>query len=174
MKTPPAVAWNPRRSVAANAAASLPGLAREWFAHGRDAVRPDTTGEQLHAFRLATKRFRYVLELFESAYGPAMEERLKALKKVQTALGDLNDRHTVGTLFEGYDGVPGRARFFAVLDADAAKLTVDFRRHWQETLAQPTAEEEWVNFLANPPRVGRISASARPTPAARPAGRAKG
>ena len=45
----------------------------------------------MHAFRLKTKRLRYTLELFRACYGPSFEQRIEALKEMQTLLGEIND-----------------------------------------------------------------------------------
>lgn len=44
-----------------------------------------------HAFRLATKRFRYLLELQAEATGADLSDLLARLKALQGALGDLHD-----------------------------------------------------------------------------------
>ncbi len=45
----------------------------------------------LHAMRIAGKRLRYALEVFEPAYGEAFKPALRALRAVQDALGDIHD-----------------------------------------------------------------------------------
>ena len=47
--------------------------------------------EALHAMRIAGKRLRYALEVFEPAYGEALKPTLQALRAVQEALGDIHD-----------------------------------------------------------------------------------
>ena len=73
---------NPAQSVAANAREVLPKLAKKYFQAGRDAVSEKRPPDELHAFRLETKRFRYTLELFRPVYGPQLKRYLKALHGV--------------------------------------------------------------------------------------------
>src|SRR5262249_47694959 len=83
--------WEGSRSAAENAKEKLPELAREFFAAGRELAPGARSFESLHRFRLLTKRFRYALELFRPWYGPGLGDRVEALRKLQTHLGDIND-----------------------------------------------------------------------------------
>ncbi len=139
--------WDTSATVADNAARSLPALAQDFFAAGREVVVDSVKPEQLHAFRLKTKRLRYILELFEPVYGRAMEPRLKALKQIQTVLGDLNDRHTVDALFADPKAVAGSRKLRNTLAEEAAALTNEFRRLWTSEFDAPGEESKWINFL---------------------------
>src|SRR6516165_10747055 len=85
------IKWNERRSIAINARLLLPRLVSEYFDEVRRFLAGDREPEQLHRMRLAAKRLRYTLELFRRCYGPALEQRIAALKKLQDSLGDVND-----------------------------------------------------------------------------------
>ena len=85
--------WKDSLNLQDNLRRRMPKLASRYFAEGRQATFPGTTWEHMHAFRLQTKRFRYTLELFRDAYGPALDRRIDSLKKVQDYLGDMNDCH---------------------------------------------------------------------------------
>ena len=80
--------WDTSKPVAKNAANNLPELARQFFASGREA---DKSFAALHRFRLMTKRFRYVLDMFSRYYGPELERRLDELQKLQQLLGEISD-----------------------------------------------------------------------------------
>lgn len=47
--------------------------------------------EELHAMRIAAKRLRYTMEVFEPLYNGGLKELLKTVRKVQTMLGDIHD-----------------------------------------------------------------------------------
>jgi CHAD domain-containing protein len=47
--------------------------------------------DELHAMRIAAKRLRYTMEIFEPLYGDDLKTPLKAAKEIQTILGDLHD-----------------------------------------------------------------------------------
>ena len=78
-----------------NARRQLPRTMSEYFAGVRAALAEKHSPAALHRVRLASKKVRYTLELFRQCYGAApFDARLKALKDVQTSLGDVNDAVT--------------------------------------------------------------------------------
>jgi CHAD domain-containing protein len=48
-------------------------------------------GEPLHALRIAVKRLRYALELFQRCWGRSIGTHAKRAARMQTALGDIHD-----------------------------------------------------------------------------------
>jgi CHAD domain-containing protein len=85
----------PSESAASNARMVLPKMARKYFEAGREAIAGKRPPEELHKFRLKTKRFRYTLELFRPLYGPNLERYLKALRELQGALGKVSDYQAI-------------------------------------------------------------------------------
>lgn len=85
----------PAQSVAANAREVLPKMARKYFQAGRDALSAKRSPDDLHGFRLQTKRFRYTLELFRPVYGPQLDRYLKALRELQGTLGKVSDYQAI-------------------------------------------------------------------------------
>ena len=85
----------PSESAAANARQLLPKMARKYFEAGRKAIEGKRPPEELHGFRLETKRFRYTLELFRPLYGPTLDRYLKALRELQSALGKVSDYQAI-------------------------------------------------------------------------------
>ena len=70
----------------------------------RPAARPlraRSPPEELHGFRLETKRFRYTLELFRPLYGPNLDRYLKALRELQGALGKVSDYQAIQRVLPG-------------------------------------------------------------------------
>ncbi|MFC1714578.1 CHAD domain-containing protein [Candidatus Poribacteria bacterium] len=47
--------------------------------------------EELHAMRIAAKRLRYTMEVFEPLYRGDLKQPLKTVRKIQTMLGDIHD-----------------------------------------------------------------------------------
>ena len=90
-----------RRSVAENAVAMLPKMAQKYFEAGREALHRKTPPEDLHRFRIATKQFRYTLELFQPVYGTSLNRYIEALRVLQGTLGDVSDYQTIGVLLSG-------------------------------------------------------------------------
>lgn len=85
----------PAHSAAENARLVLPKMARKYFEAGRKAIEGRQPPEELHGFRLETKRFRYTLEMFRPLYGPNLDRYLKALRELQGALGKVSDYQAI-------------------------------------------------------------------------------
>jgi hypothetical protein len=152
------VDWNPAISAGENARRALPRLAREFFAQGRAATEPTASPAQLHAFRLASKRFRYSLELFLPLYGPRLAERVDQVRKIQSLLGDRQDCVVLGERLKKKDGLT--ASLHATLEklsADGRAIEEKFRRHWQASFDAPGEEAAWIRYLSRRPPAPRGS-----------------
>lgn len=56
------------------------------------AITPQTPDEEVHALRIECKKLRYLLDFFASLFpAQALKPQLRALKQLQTILGDFND-----------------------------------------------------------------------------------
>lgn len=139
--------WNQEAPPAQNAREKLPEMAAAYFDQGRKLLQENVPEEELHDFRLATKRFRYTLELFRPLYGPSLDARLASLRHVQTHLGELNDCATTRALV----GVKlaGRVRkpFLAFLEKAAQQHAAAFREYWRTTFDAPGQEQKWQEYL---------------------------
>ena len=132
-----------------NAATVLPRLAVEYFEAGAALFESDRKPEELHAFRLKTKHFRYTMELFEEHYGPKFGVLMERLKPVQDALGEINDATTtLAWLAEG-----DSADVMRFLLARIAEKTARFEKSWKTVFDKPGERERWVAVL------GRVAAS---------------
>jgi CHAD domain-containing protein len=85
----------PAHTAAENARVVLPKMARRYFEAGRKAIEGNRPPDELHKFRIETKRFRYTLELFRPLYGPNLDRYLKALRGLQSALGKVSDYQSI-------------------------------------------------------------------------------
>lgn len=131
-------------AIQSTAARILPEMAAEFFNHGNRAAEAKASARKLHQFRLAAKRFRYTLELLEPLYGPGLDARLKPVRAVQTLLGDVNDCRTARDLIAAWEG--GR-EFDARLRKRQRRKTTEFAALWNETLAGPKQERQWLQYL---------------------------
>lgn len=147
--------WDPSLSAAENARLHLPALAQKYFETGRAVIEAGPSPATLHKFRLATKRFRYTLEMFSKYYGPRLDEFLERLRKIQDLLGSVNDDATTRTLMEGR--LPGarRIRFERFLEARTRESVSAFHAFWKQTFDGPGEEERWVRHLAASPGAQR-------------------
>jgi len=138
--------WQPLGLARAEASRALPALLRHFFEHGDRVVRPRTSERRLHEFRLATKRARYTLELFEPLYGAAIKGHLEGLRKVQQVLGQLNDCQATLELLDEIDAAAEPAWLDAIaLRRD--KKRGEFSRLWLEEFSDPVRREAWIEAL---------------------------
>jgi CHAD domain-containing protein len=149
MTSRPEIRWDASKSVAENARQTLPELARQFFAAGRAAATLDSSPKALHHFRLQTKRFRYIIELFGDYYGPALERRIEALRTLQDLLGAINDCSATQDLLLNRDDLHAsqRDRLLRTLKATAARRVAAFRRHWLKEFSSPAVEQGWTDYL---------------------------
>jgi CHAD domain-containing protein len=142
--------WDEAASAGENARAQLPSVAGAYFLEGRKLMEGSPAPKELHGFRLKTKRLRYTLELFRACYSSTLEQRLEALRDIQTLLGDINDcaaalRITAASLPAKSQQLAKVQRF---LHARSTRLTAEFRKHWREKFDAPGREDWWVGYLA--------------------------
>ena len=152
--------WYERSSPSVNARRQLPRMMSEYFAEVRAALAEKPSPARLHQIRLASKKIRYTLELFRPCYGAAgFEAHLKALKDVQTSLGDVNDAVAASRLLvELMPHSPQRQALRAFLKHRAAKKAEEFGAHWTGQFDAPGQERWWTDFLG-----GRRGAKSRRT-----------
>jgi CHAD domain-containing protein len=137
-----------------------------YFEEVRDALARNTKAANLHPVRLASKKIRYTLELFRDCYGAEFDQRMEALKDVQTALGDVNDAVASAALLK--DVMPNseeRKNVREFLKKRAAEKAEEFRVHWTQQFDAAGEETRWLTFLRHP----RGHAATARTKAKRPA-----
>jgi len=115
----------------------LSAMAADFFAHGNRAAEPHATPAQLHAFRIAAKKFRYSMELFADPYGHILNARIAQVKDLQSILGAINDCETLLSIISG-DSAAARLR------KRQQRKVEEFRRHWSATFAVAATAESWV------------------------------
>jgi CHAD domain-containing protein len=142
--------WDERTGAAANARRELPQLAASYFAQVRALLAGDPSAAELHRLRLLTKRLRYTLDLFRSCYGPGLETRLAALRRIQQLLGEVNDSAAAIRLLAKSMSTasPQRARILRFLEERAAVKAQEFRKDWAEVFDAPGQELWWTTYLA--------------------------
>lgn len=122
-------------------------LSREcgkYMAAGRRLVRKPRTPEQLHKFRILTKRFRYTLEMFSDLYGPGLQQRLGHLRTMQETLGNLNDCVVASAMLRRLDPFH---RLLPRLAAEALACESSFRYFWDSVMSAPGEELRWVRYF---------------------------
>ena len=156
--------WKGNRTVRENLQKRLPRLTADYFAAGRVALAPGTTWDEMHQFRLTTKRFRYTLESFREAYGPGLNTRIEKLRGVQTFLGDINDLVVTAAM------VSEQTDVVATLGKKAEGKTAKLRDWWANVFDAPGEERRWTLYLSRyacrPPRVRKVAVTSVEEPAA--------
>jgi len=102
-------------------------MASDFLRLGEKATHPDTSARQVHHFRIASKKFRYTLELVEPFYGGELSPWLEAVKDVQSILGDANDCEIVRQMMEHWN--TGQ-ELIAKLEKRRDRKLKKFRRKW--------------------------------------------
>lgn len=157
---------DPNESALETARALLPKMARRYFEAGREAVNRKRPPEELHAFRLETKRFRYTLELFRPLYGPNLDRYLEALRELQGALGKVSDCQAISRVLAN-----DRKLKIEIEQAMKGRLR-DLRRSWRE-FDSPGQLKRWRAYLASEQSRPRTKRATSPT-ARKAAAKARG
>jgi CHAD domain-containing protein len=158
--------------IAQTARQVLPRRAQEFFERGDQGAGAEASPEELHRFRIVSKRFRYTLELFTPLYGVSLNPKVEAIRRVQSLLGDINDFETVRNLVGRWEGGEMVA---AWLKKRQRKAMVKFREHWHKAFASEEERQNWIDLLQRlepEPRVSKKPA-VRSVTAARPAARSR-
>ena len=116
--------WKPSRNAIENARRVLPKMLAKYLKQGRKAADGERSPEELHSFRIKTKRFRYTAELFRPVYGAALEHALGPVKEIQTVLGKLHDYHIIAQKLN--DAHASQAK----LDRLTKKKLKEFHEQW--------------------------------------------
>jgi CHAD domain-containing protein len=96
-----------------------------------EALAPEASKAQ-HDMRIAAKRLRYVLEIFEPCLGEEAETARRAAKRLQSVLGDLHDCDLMLTKVEHIGSGA------AALRARRRRLFHDFVALWQAEASRST------------------------------------
>lgn len=96
-----------------------------------EALSPDASEAQ-HEMRIAAKRLRYLLEIFESCLGEEAKPARGAAKRLQSVLGDLHDCDLMLAKVEHIGSVA------TALRARRHRLFQDFVELWQAEASKGT------------------------------------
>jgi len=140
--------WKPSRNAAENARINLPKLAGKYFRAGRAAADDQIKPKELHKFRIATKRFRYSLELFRPIYGVTLDRHIKLLRGIQDALGKVSDYQTIQEM------IAGDKQLKSHLEKAQRKRAQEFRAAWKKFDSNGQLKR-WKAYLARAQRPDR-------------------
>jgi inorganic triphosphatase YgiF len=116
-----------------------------------ETVVVDAPPETLHQVRIACKRLRYALELFEGELGKGARPLMSQLVKVQDHLGALQDTIVAACIVAAQGEKHGQNRgsrsFAATLSAERDRLREAFPALWEE-IKDPSFGEELAEVIA--------------------------
>lgn len=111
----------------------------------------DATPVVLHQLRVACKRLRYTLELFELELGKVTQPLLQLFTNAQNHLGALHDtvvaRHEVETLLHEHPAYAGLATYAAMLAEEYQRLYDEFMPLWND-LSDAGVSQELAELIA--------------------------
>jgi CHAD domain-containing protein len=122
-------------------------MAEKFFQSGDQAASAHSSVNDLHRFRIRSKKFRYSVELFRPVYGAVAEEWVGQIKRIQTLLGDMNDYRVARELIAELDPDASIASSFKQKQQKKADA---FRKLWNEEYSG--AAKQWVRSLERTPR----------------------
>jgi CHAD domain-containing protein len=138
--------------IAGTAQRMLPRMTQEFLERGNEAAGTKISPQGLHRFRIATKRFRYTLELFAPVYGSPLESSLEKVRRTQELLGDINDCDTVRRLLSHFKEAD---KLTSWLKKRQHRRIEEFQRYWTDTLAGDGELRSWRALLSRPGGVAR-------------------
>lgn len=156
MKKSRRLPWDAALSTGENARRHLPALAHEFFGAGRELLAGPAAPADLHAFRLAAKRFRYTLELFRPLYGRGLDAKLEAVRRIQSLLGKRQDCEVLaGRLRLPAQSSEELRAALEKCERQGLKLEQEFRAYWLDIFDAPGQELSWARYLARRPAAPR-------------------
>jgi len=136
-----------RIAVEQTARRILPRMAKDFVERGNAASQAKASPEKLHAFRIASKKFRYTLELFAPLYGSTIDTWLESIKGIQTLLGDINDCVTVAEMLADYKGAGATKDW---LKKRERRKVEQFSRSWLEEFGDTESLRNRIRSLNHP------------------------
>ena len=149
-----------RTAIEETARRILPKMAADFLDRGNAAAQAKLSPEKLHAFRIASKKFRYTLELFVPLYGATLNAWLESVKGIQTVLGDINDCVTVAQIIADFKDSSAVSGW---LKKRQRRKVEQFSRFWLEQFGDAENARTRIRSLCHPGQAVR-----------KPAGRSRG
>src|SRR5208283_1917234 len=146
---PVSMKWREEETAAENARVFLPEVLLQYLKLGERLVADGVHPRQLHELRLATKHFRYGVEMFEPLFGPKVSELLGTLRETQQRLGEISDATASEAWLRGrkIQNDPGSKALLSFLERRAALQSGEFGGFWKSHWGTPELRDRWVQYL---------------------------
>ncbi len=135
-----------RMAIEETARRILPAMAKDFLERGNSASEAKASPEKLHQFRIASKKYRYTLELFAPLYGESLKGWLDRVKSIQSLLGGINDCVTVAEIVADHK-VEALSSW---LKKRQRRKTEEFCRRWQEVFGDRELVRSLMQLLSHP------------------------
>jgi len=119
-------------------------LSRNFIRRG-NKVASHLKAAPLHKFRLAAKRFRYSMELFEPAL--PLKPWIDEIKCLQDLLGEANDCRASRQLLRQYMGKRGAPKLRSALRASQKQEAHEFQQLWDKRFGKTARAHRWLKGL---------------------------
>jgi CHAD domain-containing protein len=142
--------WRPEETAAENARVFLPEVLREYLKLGERLVAVGVHPRQLHQLRLATKHFRYCIEMFEPLFGPTITVLSGILRETQQRLGEISDATAseAWLLERKIQEDVGSKALLNYLEQKAETQSSEFAAFWQTHWGTHELRTRWVVYLS--------------------------
>jgi CHAD domain-containing protein len=137
---------------------TLGRIAKDFLKQGNEASTAGASPKVLHRFRIAAKKFRYALELFQPLYEPALDPIVQSIKRASALLGDVNDCETVAAMVAEYKG---GNRLADRLKKRQHKKIEEFRECWKEEFHDEQGLRGRIDRLGRKPAASSRTAHSR-------------
>jgi CHAD domain-containing protein len=107
-------------------------IAKDFHKQGKKASEAEASTAALHRFRIAAKKFRYALEIFQPVFHSSLDPLVASVKSASALLGDVNDCATVAEMVADSKG---GAQLGDRLKKRQHKKTEEFRDYWKKEFA---------------------------------------
>jgi CHAD domain-containing protein len=105
-------------------------LAKRFQDRGNEASASLASAGDLHRFRIAAKKLRYTLELFQPLN--SLDSLVENIKPATALLGDINDCVSAAAILDDYERTD---RLIDKLEKRRRKKTKKFRKYWKKEFA---------------------------------------
>jgi CHAD domain-containing protein len=174
-KALPLYAVNPRESLRSNAPLMLHTRLEELYQFSPYISDPAKV-EELHNMRIAAKRLRYTMEIFQPCFsGKDFSKLYDQVKSIQEQIGEIHDRDVRGPLLSAFlearvgdraEIRPGLERLIQAQQSERAKLYRDFIVYWNK-LQKQAFKRQFLQMLVQSEDEATEEASSE-TPVAKP------
>ncbi len=146
-------------TVTENAAKIIEVRLDELYSYAPYVDDPDNI-EEIHNMRIAAKRLRYTLEMFDFAYPKALKDLISEVKEIQSTIGDMRDADImVETVHDLLDNrTTNRSNRLLDIATSSERGTIAQRKQrLGEAITAPTVQRDEISYYTSSPIKADVS-----------------